>query len=365
MSRFAQRRDRLRRLLRDSQAKPEALLVTNFANVTYLTGFTGDSSYLLVLRNGEVLVTDRRYTEQLKEECPDLRLHVRTPAVMLVDATAKAIKSAKLRTLGIEAGSMTVAAAEKINRDLKHTTLIGTQNLVENLRAVKDKHEVAAIRRAIGLAETAFAGLRATLSPDHTEKRTADELEHQMRLLGGKCASFPTIVAVGDRAALPHYRPGPRRIGEAGSVLVDWGVDEGLYKSDLTRLLATARISPKLERAYGVVLKAQRAAIARIRAGVKAEEVDAAGRKVIESAGLGRYFGHAIGHGIGLDIHEAPRLGEKQDTLLQAGMVVTVEPGVYVPGQFGVRIEDDVLVTKDGCEVLSSVPKELEEMRVW
>lgn len=364
MSRFALRRDRLRRLLRDSEAKPQALLITDFTNVTYLTGFTGDSSYLLLSQDDELLITDARYTTQLGEECPGLKLYVRKPDLTVVEAAIKVLKSAKPLTLGVEAGSMTIGSAEKINGELKHTTLIGTQGLTETLRRRKDKEEIAAIRKAIALAEKAFQVLRATLRPESTEKFVADEMEHQMRLLGGRCASFATIVAVGDRAAMPHYRAGGTRIDSAGCLLVDWGVDEGLYKSDLTRVLTTGKIPPKLERAYGVVLNAQRAAIAKMRPGVKAEDVDAAGRKVIEEAGLGRYFGHALGHGIGLNIHEAPRLGPKQDLKLEAGMVTTIEPGVYIPGQFGIRIEDDVLVTPDGCEVLSSVPKEFEEMRV-
>ena len=222
---------------------------------------------------------------------------------------------------------------------------------------VKDREEVAEIRRAIDQAERAFTVLRASLRPEQTEKEVADNLEHQMRLFGAKRASFESIVAVGPRAALPHARPTSQRIGASDFVLVDWGADS-LYKSDLTRVLVTGKIPPKLERIYGVVLKAQLRGIEAIRPGISCEEVDSAARKVIEDAGFGRNYGHGLGHGIGLDIHEGPRLGQGQKNILQPGMVVTVEPGIYLPGWGGVRIEDDVLVTKTGHEVLTSLPKQ-------
>ena len=182
-----------------------------------------------------------------------------------------------------------------------------------------------------------------------------------MRLFGAKQSAFPTIVAVGPRAALPHATPTGRRVGASDFVLIDWGADEGLYKSDLTRVLVTGRISPKLERIYRVVLRAQLKAIAAIRPGVVAADVDGIARAVIGEAGFGRYFGHGLGHGLGLQVHEAPRLAASSRTVLKPGMVVTVEPGIYLPGWGGVRIEDDVLVTRAGHEVLTSVPKQLED----
>ncbi len=239
-----------------------------------------------------------------------------------------------------------------------------TSGLVEELRVVKDKEEIAEICLAARYAEKGFAVLRATLRPERTEKEVADELENQMRLFGAKGCSFPSIVAVGARAALPHARPTSQRIGEADFVLVDWGATAQQYKSDLTRVLVTGKISPKLERMYQVVLNAQKRAIAAVRPGLKGRDVDAVARGIIAKAGFGRYFGHGLGHGLGLDIHEAPRLAAASEQILKPGMVVTVEPGVYLPGWGGVRIEDDVLVTKTGCEVLTDVPKELDEVVV-
>ena len=213
-------------------------------------------------------------------------------------------------------------------------------------------------------AEKAFGVVRASFRPDKTEKQIADELECQLRLFGAASSSFATIVGVGPRAALPHATVTDRPISSSDFVLIDWGADGGLYKSDLTRVLVTGRISPKLERVYRVVLEAQRVGIEAIRPGVIAEEVDRAARQVIFEAGFGRYFGHGLGHGLGLDVHEAPRLAADSRVVLRPGMVVTVEPGIYLPGWGGVRIEDDVLVTRTGYEVLTSVPKELEEVVV-
>jgi Xaa-Pro aminopeptidase len=354
--RFAQRREKLRAAVVKSEL--DCLLVTNFSNVTYLTGFTGDSSYLLLTRAGELMISDFRYVTQLDEECPGLERFIRGPEITVTQAAARMLKRARLAKVGIEGASLTVAAKELIEKTVPRATLVTTVGMVEELRQQKDVGEVAAIRQAIRQAERAFAVLRATLRGDQTEKQVADALEHQIRQLGAKQTSFTPIVAVGAKAALPHYRPGNVRIDAAGVVLIDWGADGGLYKSDLTRLLVTGRIPPKLETVYGVVLTAQRRAIGTIRPGVSCHDVDAAARKVIQDAGFGRKFGHALGHGIGLDIHEAPRVGPKQKQLLAAGMVVTVEPGIYLPGRFGVRIEDDVLVTKEGCEVLSTLPKE-------
>ena len=357
---FAARRDALRRLLEEKSAG--ALLVTSERNVTYLTGFTGDSSYLLVTRQRELLLTDRRYTQQLAEECPGLELAVREPGSTLSDFTVQTLGQLGLPSFGIEADSLTVAAFDNLREKLTGCQLASTSGIVESLREVKDAGEIAEIRAAIEIAERAFAVTRASLRLGRTEKEVADDLEHQIRLFGGVCGAFPAIVGVGPRAALPHGRPVPTsRIGDFDFVLFDWGARGRLYHSDLTRVLVTGKLSPQLQKVYGVVLTAQRAAIAAIRPGAIMKVVDATARKVIEDAGYGQAFGHSLGHGLGLAVHELPRLAPDQDRPLAAGMVVTVEPGVYLPEWGGVRIEDDVLVTEGGCEVLTSVAKELEE----
>jgi len=359
MSSFDGRRKKLRSLVR--QAEADALLVTNFKNVTYLTGFTGDDSYLFATLDDEVLVTDPRYTTQLEEECPGLNLEIREPGVTMLQGVTAVAKRASVERLGLEGSSATLSFQQTLVKELPSQKLVVTENLVERLRLIKDKDEIDATRVACQQARRAYDVVRAGLTPDMTELDVAAELEYRARRFGAKSLSFPAIVAVGPRSALPHARPTSQRIGADDFTLIDWGVNSGLYMSDLTRIVVTGRISPKLRKIYGVVLKAQLAAIDAIRPGLTGEQVDRVARRIITRAGFGKAFGHGLGHGTGLEIHEAPRLAVGQKTKLEPGMIVTVEPGIYVPGWGGVRIEDDVLVTRTGHEVLSDVPKQLED----
>jgi Xaa-Pro aminopeptidase len=353
------RRNKLRRAIK--KAAIDALLVTNFTNVTYLTGFSGDDSYLLLGEDNDIILSDGRYTTQLEEECEGVEAYIRRGGEGMLKAIEKIVGSAKVNRLGVEGRSMTVSLYNRLAKELPKVAIAPTAGLVEQLREIKDKREIAAIRRAIGYTERGFAVLRATLRPDKTERQVANELEYQMRLFGAKGIAFPSIVAVGPRAALPHATPGDSRIGESNHLLVDWGANEGQYNGDLTRVLVTGKISPKLERVYKVVLDAQQKAIEAVRPGAIAQDIDRIARDIIADAGFGRYFGHGLGHGLGLDVHENPRLGVSSETVLKPGMVVTVEPGIYLPGWGGVRIEDDVLVTRSGHEVLSSVDKQFEQ----
>jgi Xaa-Pro aminopeptidase len=360
MSRTHARRERLRRLL--AKTSSDALLVSDVANVSYLTGFTGDDSYLLLTRHEAIAISDPRYTTQLEQECPELTLHIRAPGAPIIESAAKVVRAAKARRLAVEAESLSAARLARLAELLNEIPIEPTSGLVERLREVKDAGEIAEIREAVAYAERAFAVIRAKFPGYQTEKELADDLDHHLRLIGARGSSFPTIVAAGPRSALPHARPGESPIDAGGFVLVDWGAVARQYCCDLTRILATDRIPPKLERVYRVVLAAQRQGIAAVKPGVLARDVDAAARRVIEEAGYGRFFGHGLGHGIGLAIHEAPRLGAANDQPLKPGMVVTVEPGVYLPGWGGVRIEDDVLVTRTGREVLTQVPKQIEDI---
>lgn len=362
MSSYAKRRDKIRSRLR--KKKLDAILVTSFTNVSYLSGFTGDDSYLLVTGKHDMVFSDERYTTQLQEECPDLEFSIRGPGKKILSSVQQEIARGKVKRLGFEADSMTVALHAALNEAVKLCDLIACAGWVEQLRIVKDRDEIARTRVACEQARRAFEVVRASLTPDMTELEVVADLEYQARRFGGKCLSFPAIVAAGPRSALPHANPTLQKLGESDFTLIDWGVNEGQYVSDLTRILVTGKISPKLQKVYGVVLKAQLAAIEAIRPGVACETVDRAARKIITKAGFGKQFGHGLGHGTGLDIHEAPRLAQGQSTLLKAGMIVTVEPGIYLPGWGGVRIEDDVLVTRSGHEVLTSVPKQLEECLV-
>lgn len=356
MDRTKARRDRLRRRLR---SRADAMLVTNDTNVTYLTGFTGDDSYLLVTPNEEILITDFRYITQLSEECPHLELHVRKLGESLHDGVEKVTKQAKASKLAVEADSMTVAVQAQLSKSLPKVEFVPIEDLILELRSIKDKEEIEEIRFAVQLAERAFAVARASLHPEQTELQIANLLDRSIRDFGGRGLSFTPIVAVGPRAALPHAPPTDKKVCESDQLLIDWGAWGRLYLSDLTRVLVTGKLSAKLERIYQVVLEAQLQAISAIKPGQTMNVVDAAARSVIAKAGYGKNFGHGLGHGIGLQIHELPRLAAIQKEPLKAGMIVTVEPGIYIPGWGGVRIEDDILVTRSGHEVLSSMPKEL------
>ena len=237
---------------------------------------------------------------------------------------------------------------------------------VEELRAIKDVEEIAEIRAAVDVAIRGFYAVRAVLTPELTELNIAHELEQTMRRLGAEGTSFDSIVAADDRAALAHYRPGRMPIGDCSILLIDWGANTaGRYKSDLTRVLLFGKPTNKLVKVYETVRDAQQRAIAAIKPGVTCGEIDSVARGHIKDQGYGRRFSHSLGHGIGLDIHEAPRLAPNSQTVLRPGMVVTVEPGVYLADWGGVRIEDDVLVTRDGSEVLSArLPSDLESMLV-
>jgi Xaa-Pro aminopeptidase len=345
--------------------KVEALLVTGETNVSYLTGFSGDSSYLLIGPGHRLMVSDFRYVTQLAEECRGLDTFIRKPDLKLPQAAVKVLKSSGVRKLGIEGHLMSVEFLEFLRKELPQVEFVAVNSKIENeLRAIKDPDEVAEIREAVRHAERGLELLRTSATPDTTERQAAHELEHAMRRFGADGVSFPPIIAVDDRAALPHYRAGSRRLGGSALLLVDWGaVTPRRYVSDLTRTLVTGKPTAKLKQIYEIVLRAQQAAIDAIRPGAKCIDVDKIARDVIGGAGYGKRFGHGLGHGIGLHVHEQPRFAPSSTDVLRPGMVVTVEPGIYLPGWGGVRIEDDVLVTRDGCEVLSaSVPKQFDQM---
>lgn len=361
-NRHASRRTKLLRAIRKEGA--DAILVTNEHNVRWLSGFTGDSTWMLLTKTNAVLLSDTRYSTQIRNECGDQKLDVeiRDAGSTLLEVLEKVLRKAKVRALGFESDSVTHESYEGLAEAAANTDLIPTSGITECLRAVKDRQEIKDIRLAVQIAERGMGTLRAGLKRGMTELEIAHNLEHAMRDFGATRAGFDPIVAVGANAALPHAQPGSKVIDESGVLLVDWGAETpGGYRSDLTRVLVTGTIPPKVEAVYRVVLKAQVAAIEAIHPGANCREIDAIARNIIDKAGYGRYFGHGLGHGFGLQIHEQPRFSPLSEQLLEPGMVITVEPGIYLPGRFGVRIEDDILVTKDGCEVLSTLPKQFED----
>ena len=301
-----------------------------------------------------------------------MELVIRKPNVSILQATVKFLNSAKPSSVLFEGDRVSKNEFDKLSAELKGVMFSPTSGLIESLREIKDRNEIALICRAIQIAEKAFVGLRQLLggstgsevrTSQMTEKQVADALEIQMRLHGAISSSFRTIVGVGPRAALPHGMPSERRLSESPFVLIDWGAREGQYVSDLTRVLITGALPPRINRIYHTVLAAQEAAIRAIQPGTLLSAIDETARSVIAGAGLGKNFTHGLGHGFGLQVHESIRMSKGQDRPLKVGMVVTVEPGIYLPGIGGVRIEDDVLVTRDGCRLLSTLPRDLESNR--
>jgi Xaa-Pro aminopeptidase len=368
MSVFASRRERLWQSAK--QEGLDLLLVTNPVSVTYLTGFSGDSTYVLLAAGKSLLVSDGRYKAQIEEECPGLDVFIRGPAHPLSDATIEQINAFSPRTIGFESGHLTVADFETLKAGVKTADWKAANDRVEKLRRVKDASEIAQIREAIKIAEKAFEIFRAMLRPDDTEKDLTDAIESYVRRVGGKETAFPPIIAVGPRAALPHAPASLHQVKENPLLLIDWGAQGPFYKSDLTRILWTYNNgafpggrspSDKLRAVYAVVAEAQRRAIAAMTPGASSKAVDTIARGYIADQGYGEFFTHGLGHGFGLQIHEGPFFRPNVDVPLEAGMVVTCEPGIYLPDQFGVRIEDDILITPDGPEVLTHCPRELDE----
>jgi len=365
---FASRRDRLLQNIKSEGL--DVALITNPINVTYLTGFSGDASYLLLGKTKTILVSDGRFKVQIAEECPGLDAFIRGPAQTTSNAAIDQLNALAPHNVGFESGHLTVAEFESLKAGVKSASWKALESGCEKLRQVKDEGEIAQIRDAIRIAERAFAMFRAMLRPEDTEKDLADAMESYVRRAGGSETAFDTIAAVGPRAALPHAPPSLHAVSEDPLLLIDWGASGRFYKSDLTRVLWTynngtlqtsREPSDKLRTVHKVVREAQRRAIEAMRPGASSKEVDTIARGYIESQGFGEYFNHGLGHGFGLQIHEAPFFRPNVDVTLEAGMVVTCEPGIYLPDWGGVRIEDDVLITPEGHEVLTHCPRELDE----
>ena len=301
--------------------------------------------------------TDGRFGEQAGRECGDIETFVRTKA--MAPSVAGVLKGRSVRRLGVQPGHMTLAQREAMGKVVSARRIRPVRDLVGELRLMKDPGEVRAIRRAVGMAERAFRQLIAAGRKGffgRTERQVAAELDYLMRPEGADGPAFETIVAAGAHTSLPHYRPGNTRIRSGQAVLIDFGATAGGYCSDLTRVVFVDRIPPKLTTVYEVVQRAQAAGIRALQAGARCCDVDAAARKVIEAAGYGDQFVHSLGHGLGRAVHEGPSLARRVTQRLRAGMVVTIEPGIYLPGIGGIRLEDDVLIGPRGRRKLGSLP---------
>ena len=348
----ASRRTRLHEGLSDL----DAVLVTRFVNVRYLTGFTGTYGQLLSVPGGGVFLTDSRYEEQSRREVPDLRRVIYPQK--LASALAEAAAAEGVGRIGFEAGGMTYRAWKELS-DLEGIELRPLEDEVEGLRWAKDAEEVDRLERAQEVTDAAFDRLIGKLAEGVTERQVAFELDLAMREIGAERVGFDTIVAFGKNAAEPHHGPSDRGLRRGDVVKMDFGCVVDGYHSDMTRTVALGEPESRLREIHEVVLRAQLAGIGAVRQGITGQDADRTARSVIEEAGLGDRFGHSLGHGVGLEIHEGPSLRAGSRDVLPEGAVVTVEPGVYVPGLGGVRIEDAVVVGPEGCRPLPRTPKDL------
>lgn len=354
---YAERRQKLRQFF--PAAEIEALLVNQEANRFYLTGFKGEGS-LLVTEEGAFFFTDLRYTEEFRAANlgPVLVPYGPRPGSYL-EALKDCLGCApSIKRLGFEADFLTYAQAQKLKEKLE-LTLVPTANLVLSLRAQKTEEEISLLREAAALTCVAFGYLKDFLHSGLKEKEVVWELEYFLRRQGAERLAFEAVVVSGPRAAYPHGVPGERVLTQGDFVVLDFGAVKEGYSADFTRTVSIGKPTAEQRKIYDLVLRAQEKGLAAIRAGVSGGEVDATARRLIEAEGYGAYFGHSLGHGVGLEVHELPVLGPEKEEKLRAGMVVTVEPGVYLPGWGGVRIEDLVVVREKGAEILTPASKEL------
>ena len=350
--------ENLRKKLEEKEL--DAILISAPENRSYISGFTGSAGYLVVSRHDAILATDFRYTEQAGKQSPDFQV------IKLGSDWAwflELLKEHSMKKIGFESHQMTVATYRQIAeaiQDLPSTdrpALAATTGMVEALRTVKDQKELALLQRAIDVADATMEAVSPTIQPGETEREVAWRLEKTMRELGADSLSFDTIVAAGPNGAMPHHRPSDKAVAPGEPIVIDMGAKVGGYCSDITRTVCVGEPDETFRKIYDIVLGAQLTAIATVRAGMSGGDADDLSRIVIAEADHGENFGHSLGHGVGLAVHEYPRVGPKSNHTLEEGMVFTVEPGIYLSGWGGVRIEDVVLLEKNGARVLSKAAK--------
>ena len=350
----ASRAEKLRSVLKGNDV--DALLVTNLTNVRYLTGFSGSNGQVLVWEDGATFFSDGRYAARAATLVQGVEIEIYP--TRLSDNLAPLLKRTGLSRIGVEGATMTLTEKDDLAGRLDGATLVPTQGLVEELRRFKDADEVALIRDAVKISDETFAWVQERLVPGATERDIELDLEVRMRQTGADEVSFQPIVGSGPLSAHIHHTASDRPFEKGDLVLLDFGSRRNGYCSDMTRTVVLGPATDQQEEIYDLVLRSHLAGIEAVKPEASCKAVDAAAREVIEAAGHGERFAHGLGHGVGIDIHEAPRFAKTSEDTLRVGDVVTVEPGVYLPDWGGIRIEDCVLVTEDGYEVLGSAPKD-------
>ena len=344
-----------------SEAKLDALVITHPANWYYLTGFTGEAGVLIVSDGVATLITDGRFTIQARQETSSIRLVQQKGSLM--ESTGRLLREKAIKRVGFDPAQTSVGQLQLLRKAAgARTKWVSAAGLVGTLRARKEPSELARMRQAAILAGDVLTGAINLLKPGVMENDVAAEIEYQMRKRGASGPAFETIVAFGDRSALPHARPSAKRLRKNELVVLDLGAILAHYCSDITRTVYVGKAPARVKQWYRAVLEAQIAAIAAVRAGASCGDVDAAARQVLAGYKLDRLFTHSTGHGLGLEVHEDPRVARGQKTRLEPGFVVTIEPGVYMAGVGGIRIEDDVAVHSENTEVLTRIPRDLIEL---
>lgn len=341
-----------------AQEELDAMLIKNSGNLFYLTGFYGAEGAAVITRAETFFFTDSRYIEAARKTVRGMTIELIDAGTSEKDRISKALASCTAKSLGVEEESLSYAGYRRVQEDFG-LPLVPSQRIVRNLRASKSRREVLAIRAAQEIAEDAFDYILGFIQPGMSERRIAAELIYQMLLLGAEGISFDPIVVTGEKSSMPHGVPGEKLVEKGDFITLDFGCVKHGYCSDMTRTVAVERVSEKMKRVYHTVLEAQLAGISAARAGVAGREIDAAARQVIEKAGYGGCFGHGFGHSLGIEVHERPNASPAEKELMPSGAVISAEPGIYLPGEFGVRIEDMLYLGEKGCENLTKAPKNL------
>lgn len=328
----------------------QAILVSKPSNIYYLSNFSGHDSLLLISALSAVLITDFRYAQQAEAECKGLEV-ISDNRGLYVKASCL-INKLKVRKVAVESGHMTIRGLDILKKLIK-ARIIPVHGIAEKQREIKDADEISKIKKSAGIAKGAMGLIKKFIKPNKSEKYIAGKIEVLALALGADTRAFDTICLTGENASMPHGRPGLSRITAENPVLVDFGVKLSNYSSDLTRMFFPGKMSKHVNTIYNIVDTARKKAIARIKPGIRISEIDTAARGYISSKGFGKYFGHATGHGVGIDVHEFPSINAKNFNKIRQGMVFTVEPGIYIPGVTGARVEDMVVVTENSAEVIT------------
>ena len=351
---YKKRREKLKQSI--AQEGLDALLVTDLVNIRYLTGFTGTSATVVVTPAKDFFLTDFRYATQAKDQVGDI------PVIeyrLSDDAILKLFGAEKIKKAGFEAERLTLAEFKRKDNFLRQTELVALSDMVEKIRLIKDESEIEAIRKLVAMQEKVYPKTLEMMTPGAVERDIAVDTEHLLKKEGADGAAFDFIVASGKRSAMPHGVASEKKIEKGELVTLDWGAKGFGYHTDCTRTVGVGKVDDELKKIYEITLEANLAAIDIVSPGVDVFDIDATARKVIEKAGYGKAFGHGTGHGVGMEIHEKPSVSQKEKRTVEEGMVFTIEPGIYLPGKGGVRVEDMLVVTEDGSEVLTSaIPKE-------